>query len=295
MHKDYLLPEILLDPDEGSESWHEAQAASPPPDDEEGTFTPIYSPDGEVRRYAWNGLHPGFWHGYWQTNILEAWKEIVLTYEAHPDDVRDAWLYLDCHPVFWRFEEKRRPGYPPLHIGNLKYEHNMLEGWPEITPHRVCPATNAIEDDESLNTRLQWWYEFGPWSLYPDGHGVHATHDYQLDGGSDTYEQAVLDVARKVWDNYGNDRQVVDSEEWRKGDNQDQEVRVERLLRSPGTWLRGALVQVREGQPSSVRPPRRLPQELQGIEMRCRDCQLVINPDTPVCPRCGAPHPSRAS
>lgn len=27
--------------------------------------------------------------------------------------------------------------------------------------------------------------------------------------------------------------------------------------------------------------------------MKCRDCQLPINPDTPVCPRCGAIYPAR--
>lgn len=221
-HKDYVLPEILLDPDEGSESWRKAQAASPPPDDEKGTFTPVYSPDGEVHFYTWNGLHPGFWHDYWRDCIADPWAEIVAGYEAVPEDVRDAWLYVDCHPVFWRFW-KDRDYYPPLHIGNLKYEHSLAEGWPDITPHKVCPETNAIEDDDSLNTRLQWWYEFGPWSLYPGEHdrGPYATHDYHLDGGADTYDQAVLDIARKIHQNYGNDRQIVDSEKWRKGDNQD--------------------------------------------------------------------------
>lgn len=221
MHKDYVLPEILLDPDEGSESWHLAQAATPPPDDESGTFTPVPGPDGKVHRYTWNGLQPGFWHDYWQDCIVDPWAKTVAGYEADPDDVQSAWLYLDYHPAFWHFDKKTRDSYPPTHLGRLKYEHNILEGWPEIIPHKVCPETDAIEDDHSLNTRLQWWYEFGPWNLFPDEHGTYAIHDYKLDGGADTYEQAILDVARKVWENYGNDRQVIDSEEWRKGDNQD--------------------------------------------------------------------------
>lgn len=27
--------------------------------------------------------------------------------------------------------------------------------------------------------------------------------------------------------------------------------------------------------------------------MKCRDCNLTVNPETPVCPRCGAIYPAR--
>lgn len=31
----------------------------------------------------------------------------------------------------------------------------------DITPHMVCPETNQIEDDPTLNTKMQFWVECG--------------------------------------------------------------------------------------------------------------------------------------
>lgn len=181
-HKEIVLPEIPLDP-----------------------------PTDTGRSATW-------WREYWQDCIAGRWTETVAAYEANPEDVFAAWYYLDGHPAFWRFR-KNRAWTPPAHFGNLQYEGAMSSGWPEITPHKVNPATGEVEDDESLNTKLEWWYEFGPWELAPDDPGDHCTHDYRQDGGAETYEEAIIDIAKKVWTNYGNDRRVVDSEKWRKGDN----------------------------------------------------------------------------
>lgn len=214
-HKDYELPEVDLSHDEGDPRWHEAQASGLPL----GAMgsTPLYRADGTIHAYQWNGLEPDFWKGYWQACITGEWAKIVAGYEADPDDAYWAWTYLDHHPVFWRFSQEKRPEYPANHVGRLEHEYAMTQGWPEITPHKVNAETGRFEDD-NLNTKTEWWYEFGPQPLHPDEHGVQVpTHDYKLDGGADTYEQAVIDLARKVHTHYGNDRRIVDSEKWRKG------------------------------------------------------------------------------
>ena len=220
-HKDYVLPDVATGPDEGDPRWHEAHL----PGKETGAMgsTPLRNEQGEIYAYQWNGLEPGFWRGFWRDVIADEWARIVAEYEAEPDDAFAAWHYLDHHPVFWRFTD-RRENLPVNHVGRLEHEYAMTRGWPEITPHKVNPETGHIEDDKKLNTRLEWWYEFGPWPLGVEGDEHRcAWHDHKLDGGAATYEQAVTEMALKVWTHYGNDRQVVDSEEWRKGGGDGQE------------------------------------------------------------------------
>jgi len=105
------------------------------------------------------------------------------------------------------------------HVSALTHDGALIRGWPEIIPHRVCPETGRHEDDAARNTRTEWWYEFGPEKLLPgeDGEGDCPWHDYALDGGGATYEDAVIALARAIYDKYGNDRQVVDSPAWRSG------------------------------------------------------------------------------
>ena len=202
-HKEIVLPEVDLSHDEGDPRWHEAGGH---------WSVPVgWDKGGNVSWWRMTGLAPGFWAGYWPL-IADSWTDTVRAYEAHPDDAFLAWHYLNEHPAFWRFGREVREELPWNHLGRIQRDGAMVEGWPEITPHKVCPETGCIEDDESLNTRLEWWYEFGPWAL--EGHSVH---DYELDGGAATYEEAVIEIAKKVWSEYGNDRRVVDSEEWRKG------------------------------------------------------------------------------
>lgn len=73
----------------------------------------------------------------------------------------------------------------------------------EITPHMVCPETNRIEDLQLLNTKLQFWVEL----LIPHfdeqfKQHCHA-HDYELDCGGDTWEEAVENLYKLVLEKYG--------------------------------------------------------------------------------------------
>ncbi|SOK58401.1 hypothetical protein [Yersinia phage fHe-Yen9-04] len=74
----------------------------------------------------------------------------------------------------------------------------------EVTPHMVCPETNQIETLEILNTKLQFWVEFmiphfdEQFKVY--GHA----HDWELDCGGDTWEEAIDNLYQKVLEKYGN-------------------------------------------------------------------------------------------
>lgn len=196
-HKDIVLPDIDLSHDDGDESWHAAGGED---------TTPIVNADGDIKLYSWNGLGPGHYESYWQLCVVEEWDRLVENYEANPDDVHSAWWYVDHHPVFWNLKDRLHEDYPENHVSNLTHEGAWQRGWPEITPHKINPDTNRVEDDDDLNTEIQWWYELGPSDLT----GFPTSHDYELDGGGATYEECVIAIARKIHDNYGNDRRLID-------------------------------------------------------------------------------------
>lgn len=217
-HKDIVLPEVDLSHDEGDPRWHESGGLM---------SSPEYREDGTVKWYTWNGLPPGHYAEYWQS-VVKDWERQAARYEQDPGNVVHAYYYLDNHPAFWKFENERiHPDYPVNHVSHLwhecAWEH---DGIIRVDPHLVCPETNRIEEDEARNTAVRWWYEFGPVTLF----APHSTfHDYLLDGGADTFEECVIQIARKVWENYGNDRRIVDSPEWVRGEDP---IKLEELCES---------------------------------------------------------------
>lgn len=194
-HKDYVLPEADLSHDEGDPRWHA-----------EGQTTPIFREDGTVLGYHWNGLEPGHYHEYWRLCVEEQWAQQVAAFEEDPDDVHAAYWYVDGHPAFWSFGRQRNNDYPVNHVSRLEHEGALMyRSWPMIAPHR---------DEEGLI----WWYEFGKQDLFPNEHGFHASwHDSDLDGHAASYEAAVIEIAMKIWQHYGNDRKIVDGKKWEKG------------------------------------------------------------------------------
>ena len=204
-HKEYILPQADLSHDEGDPRWHDAQASG----EELGArgATPVYAEDGTVRHYRWNGLAPGHYRGYWQLCVEEEWDRLTRRYEENPDDVHAAYWYLDSHPVYWEFSGTIHPDWPENHVSRLNHSDAWLRNMIEITPHKVNPDTEHTEDDSALNTAVRWWYETGPSDLT----GGCRWHDTDLDGGAFTFELAVIEVARKIHDRYGNDRRTADS------------------------------------------------------------------------------------
>lgn len=206
--KDIIFPAVDTSHDEGDPRWHEAGGSS---------FTPVYDDSGYIRHYLWNGLEPGNHARFWKEVIRDSWIETARKFEDDPEDIYRAWCYVDSHPAFWRFREPyaHQRDYPRNHVTFLQWEGTLRAGWPSIEPHKVNPDTGHAEYLSTLNTQLEWWYEFGPYMLHPGEHGeLVPFHDTSLDGSAPTYEQAIVDIAGKMWEHYGNDRRIVDSESW---------------------------------------------------------------------------------
>jgi hypothetical protein len=72
----------------------------------------------------------------------------------------------------------------------------------EITPHMVCPETNCIEKLPILNTKLRFWVELMvPYEDEDSYHGL--SHEWELDCGGDTWEEAVAALYQLVLAKYG--------------------------------------------------------------------------------------------
>lgn len=77
----------------------------------------------------------------------------------------------------------------------------------EITPHMVNPINNTIEKDKSLNTKLQWWIEVMYEDYIEDGdpheYGYHSVHDWEVDTGGDSIDEAIDNLYEEVKARYG--------------------------------------------------------------------------------------------
>ena len=80
----------------------------------------------------------------------------------------------------------------------------------DITTQKVDPKTRTIEDDKSRNTHVEIWIEVCTYETQEeagvsddemlsgwDWTGVPC-HDYKLDCGGDTFEEAIIELARLV-------------------------------------------------------------------------------------------------
>jgi len=72
----------------------------------------------------------------------------------------------------------------------------------ELTPHMVNPENNTIEEDEKLNTKLEWWVELNRQDFSEDQ--FYTFHDYEFDCGGDTAEEAIEALYKIVLEICGN-------------------------------------------------------------------------------------------
>lgn len=95
----------------------------------------------------------------------------------------EAWHFLRLHPIFNnRFFEE-------LYIAVVK----------------VNPETMEVDDDFSKNTKAQVWLEHGE---YIEEIGM-CHHNIDLDCGGDTYEEAIIKMARLVKENFTDDGKKI--------------------------------------------------------------------------------------
>ncbi len=66
---------------------------------------------------------------------------------------------------------------------------------------KVDPKSKRVLNDASRNTLINYWLESGPWEKQEKE--MVPTHDIRLDCGADTFEQAIIKIARLTKKHYG--------------------------------------------------------------------------------------------
>lgn len=104
-------------------------------------------------------------------------------------DFYEAYNYLKKHPIF--------TCYP----FDSEYYVSKLEDCIFIDVVKVNPETLSIDDNDNLNTKVQVWLEAGPYLKTGE-----KSHDYNLDCGADTFEEAIVMLANLVKEHYTSDK-----------------------------------------------------------------------------------------
>jgi len=111
----------------------------------------------------------------------------------------DAWWFLVQHPMFFNPEN-----YPDVEEEDKKYFASFTECLC-IDCQKVNPVTKSIDDNKKLNTHTEIWLECGPMQYVEVFERVTPTHDYRLDCGADTFEDAIIKLAKLVKRYYNKD------------------------------------------------------------------------------------------
>ena len=96
-----------------------------------------------------------------------------------------AWYFIVQHPKFMDEEQETFP-------------YGL-----DIMVVKVNPETMSIDDDETKNTKVQIWLEHGPYEEVKSMMANIPTHDIDLDCGADTFESAIIELARLIKKKYG--------------------------------------------------------------------------------------------
>lgn len=110
------------------------------------------------------------------TPNMKCYRAVLETFMEDTFDFHDAWVFLNEHFIF----------------------NGFFQDCLDIDICKVDPNTGEIdfETDEN-NTKTEVWLECGPWA--PDC----KTHNDDLDCGGDTFEEAIINLAYLVREQYG--------------------------------------------------------------------------------------------
>lgn len=113
-------------------------------------------------------------------------------------DFYEAYRYLEDHKYFRHEDFYKKHGF----------ELTMFSTNTRVFVVKVDPDTYCIEEDESRNTKTVIWLETGRTinEDIGDGDGVQemTEHDWRLDCGGDTYEEAIIKLANLIDETYPN-------------------------------------------------------------------------------------------
>lgn len=110
----------------------------------------------------------------------------------------DSWWYLLEHKAFADFNFLNSEGEPYI---------SAFLRLLDIDVQKVDPKTHRIEDDESRNTLTEVWLELGtqyqPDESWNEGkEWYYNSHDTNLDCCGDTFEEAIIELAKLVEEFY---------------------------------------------------------------------------------------------
>jgi len=91
----------------------------------------------------------------------------------------DSWNYLDNHSYF-----------------KDKYDISYFQQSLDIEIVKVNPKTNSIDNNSSKNTKVRVWLECG--CSFDKKNNFIATHDIKLDCGANTFEKAIIKLAKNI-------------------------------------------------------------------------------------------------
>lgn len=114
---------------------------------------------------------------------LDALKEIADYIKEKEFKFYTAWRFLEEHKMF-----------------NGCFNNDL---WVKVV--KVNSETNAVDDSHFKNTKIQVWLEHGK---YEEEYRC-CNHDYDLDCGGDTFEEAIIELARLVKENYTDDGEKI--------------------------------------------------------------------------------------
>lgn len=117
---------------------------------------------------------------YREKSIIEFNPTII---EFNPTFI-EAWEFLNNHKYF------KHP----------KEEYNMFKYCLDIHVTKVNPVTKSTDHNLSERTETNVWLEAGKWLDFGK-----VNHDIKLDTGGKTFEEAIVNMAKLVKQNYGGD------------------------------------------------------------------------------------------
>jgi hypothetical protein len=177
----------------------------------------VHQPDGSVATRSLLGVGGGWAQLYvgLKRDREQAWADTVAQFEAAPDIVAHAFIYIAEHPMFYAFQFWGNGRDAPLaHERHLDHESGWRYVW--VAPHLVNPVDGRPPEDPSLPSEWVWWLEAGPTLFrYMEGKCTQASagRDAALGLTARTFEQGVVELAEAIHAIYGNDRRVV-MEKW---------------------------------------------------------------------------------
>lgn len=118
------------------------------------------------------------------------------------NEFHKAWWDLHQHGIFALCDARLKE------YGD--FPTSMFHRCLDVFVAKVHPRTLRVEQKARKNTKVQVWLEAGPWWLpskkdIKAGHAPEGmpSHDYRLDCGADTYEEAIIKLRNLVWKYYG--------------------------------------------------------------------------------------------